>query len=203
MHTMGITSIKSEDGLFLLQAPSHLLLNNKDIGLSRMADKQGTRSNEQAVSTLSGIEPTSDPRASRRLLKQHTGALTCAVFSSFFLVLTVAYASGWIRVSQYRSIGYSRTYTILILRVLSELTTIALGLTVALTIERLQWHNIIRQKGQPYLSFLGLSPGTGPLGLAKLTFGRGSLSTPWRWWSMYRLALLAILPVLNVIIFGE
>ena len=168
-----------------------------------MADKQGARSGERAVSTLSGIEPAPASRTFRWLLKQYTGALTCAVLSFLFLVLTVAYASRWIEVSQYRSIGSSRTYTILILRVLSELTTIALGLTVALTIERLQWHNIVRQKGQPYLSYLGLSPGTGFLGLAKLSFGRGSLTAPWRWWSMYRLALLAVLPVLNIIIFGK
>ena len=168
-----------------------------------MADKQSVRTGEQATSTLSGIEPASVPRTSRRSLKQHIGALTCAALSLLLLVLTVAYASRWIGVSQYRSIGYSRTYTILILRVLSELTTIALGLTVALTIERLQWHNIVRQKGQPYLSYLGLSPGTGFLGLAKLSFGRGPLVAPWRWWSIYRLALLSVLPVLNVIIFGE
>lgn len=168
-----------------------------------MADKQGAHSGERAASISSGIEPASASRNFRWLLKQHTGALVCAVLSLLFLVLTVAYASRWIGVSQYRSIGSSRTYTILILRVLSELTTITLGLTVAFTIERLQWHNIVRQKGQPYLSYLGLSPGTGFLGLAKLSFGRGPLTAAWRWWGAYRLALLAVLPVLNIVIFGE
>lgn len=168
-----------------------------------MADKRDVYSSEEAISISSEIEPASAPRTFRWSLKQHTGALVCAVLSLLFLVLTVAYASRWIGVSQYRSIGSSRTYTILILRVLSELTTIALGLTVAFTIERLQWHNIVRRKGQPFLSYLSLSQGTGFLGLAKLSFGRGSLTAAWRWWGVYRLALLAVLPVLNVVIFGE
>lgn len=136
-------------------------------------------------------------------LKHYVGAWLSAILSLLLLILTIAYASRWIGVSRYQSLGSSRSHTILILRILSELTTTALGLTLAFTIERVQWRLIIRECGQPFLSFLGLSPGTGIFGLLRLSGRRGPFMASWRWLSISRLALLAVLPILNVVIFGK
>jgi hypothetical protein len=143
------------------------------------------------------------PVESNLKFKHYAGAWLSVILSLFLLILTIAYASRWIGVSQYRSLGSSRSHTILILRILSELTTTALGLTLAFTIERVQWRLIIRERGQPFLSFLGLSPGTGVFGLVRLLGRRGPIMASWRWWSISRLALMAVLPVLNVVIFGK
>jgi hypothetical protein len=168
-----------------------------------MSERTNKPTIESAVTLLNGNESKSIPVRPQSKLKQHAGAWVSAVLSLLLLILTIAYASRCLGVSQYQSIGSSRSRTILVLRVLSELTTTLLGLTLALTIERVQWHQIVRERGQPFLSFLGLAPGTGIFGLAKLLFVKGPCMASWRWWSVSRLILLAILPILNVVIFGK
>jgi hypothetical protein len=137
------------------------------------------------------------------IIKKHATEWVSAGLSLLLLVLTIAYASRCIDASRYQSIGPSRSRTILVLRVLSELTTIMLGLTIAITMERVQWHQIVRERGQPFLSFLGLAPGTSIFGLAQLLFVKGPCMASWRFWSFSRLILLAIVPILNVVIFGK
>jgi hypothetical protein len=174
----------------------------KDLPSKFKMSEQSTKPTiEPAVTLGNGNESTSISVRPQSKLKQHAGEWVSAVLSLLLLILTIAYASRCIGVSQYQSIGSSRSRTILVLRVLSELTTTMLGLTLALTMERMQWHQIVRERGQPFLSFLGLAPGTSMFGLAKLSFVEGPCMASWRWWSVSRLILLAILPILNVVIF--
>lgn len=168
-----------------------------------MQEKQNAVADERAIPSPIPTENSPAPAGHSKTFKLYAGACLSAILSLLLLILTIAYASGWIGISGYRSLGSSRSRTILVLRILSELTTMALGITTALTIDRVQWRLFIREKGQPFLSFLGLSPGTGPLGLTQLSTRRGPLFASWRLWSISRLALLAVLPVLNVVNFGK
>lgn len=159
------------------------------------------------IATERGSPPSSativSPSPTKSNTKNYIGASSSAVCSFLLLALTIAYASRRFGVSQYQVLGSSRGRIILILRILSELTTTMLGLTLALTIEKIQWRLIIREKGQHFLSFLALAPGTGIFGLGQLLFAKGRYLSSWRWWSFLRLALIAVLPVLNVVIFGQ
>ena len=113
-----------------------------------MSERTNKPTIESAVTLLNGNESKSIPVRPQSKLKQHAGAWVSAVLSLLLLILTIAYACRCLGVSQYQSIASSRSRTILVLRVLSELTTTLLGLTLALTIERVQWHQIVRERGQ-------------------------------------------------------
>lgn len=91
--------------------------------------------------------------------RQYGLAWLMASLSLVLLILTVAYASRSLTLSSYRYVRSSGGHIILVLRVLSELTSILLGLTLTFTMERVQWRLIIRKNGQRCLSFLSLAPG--------------------------------------------
>jgi hypothetical protein len=198
---LSVAHISKNQYLLLIDSPVQKHLPKKSIKMTEQFTKPAVE--PTTVALLDKNLPTPVPRRSRSKLRQHAGEWVSAVLSLLLLILTIAYASRCIGVSRYQSIGSSRSRTILVLRVLSELTTTMLGLTLALTMERVQWHQILRERGQSFLSFLGLAPGTSILGLAQLLFVKGPCMASWRWWSLSRLTLIAILPILNVVIFGK
>ena len=122
-----------------------------------------------------------------------------AMITLVLFILTVNYAMtaglgngiGWLQSSQSRSI--------LLLRVLSEATTLFLTLLVSTSYERLQWMLVSRSRGLSLPTLLSLEAGTGVLGLLHLSLLRG-----FQWWTrcsgILRLFIKLLIPVLAVVI---
>lgn len=135
--------------------------------------------------------------------KQHSMAWLSNLLGIVLVILTTMYASGSYSMAVFRRVRTSSANTILVLRVLTELTSILLSINLALTLENIKWRLVTRIKGQKLPDFLSLVPGTSVIGLSQLALSEGSAWSSWRFWSLGRLALLALLPILNVIIFSK
>ena len=122
-----------------------------------------------------------------------------ALITVVLFLLTVYYAmtatlgrgAAWLQTSQSRAL--------LLLRVLSEATSIFLTLLIASSLERLQWMLISRKKGLNLPTLFSLEAGTGVLGLLQLLvlkgFGLWTRSS-----SLMRLSFKLVVPVLAVLI---
>jgi hypothetical protein len=135
--------------------------------------------------------------------KQHGIAWLSNLLGLVLITLTTMYASGSYSMAAFRRVRTSSANTILVLRVLTEMTSILLSINLALTLENIKWRLVTRVKGQRLPDFLSLVPGTSILGLTQLALSKGSAWSSWRFWSLGRLALLVLLPILNVIIFSK
>ncbi|PVH87145.1 hypothetical protein DL98DRAFT_581868 [Cadophora sp. DSE1049] len=135
--------------------------------------------------------------------RQNALAWLSSFVSLLLLVLIVMYALRSYSMSNYQSVRSSSSRTILVLRVLSELTSILMVIMLALTMENVKWRFITRKQGQQLKNFLTLVAGTSMLGLLQLLFGKGLLFSSWRFSSLLRLVLIALPPVLNVVLFSN
>ena len=142
------------------------------------------------------------PPAKRILFKpisQLPLSWTGALITIVLFALTVSYAmtahlgkpAPWLQSSQ--------SHTILLLRILSEATSIGLAMLIGSALERLQWMLISRSRGLSFPILLSLESRTGVQGLLKLLFLHGfALRT--RLSSLMRLFLQLVVPVLSVLI---
>ncbi|KAF1848659.1 uncharacterized protein K460DRAFT_403936 [Cucurbitaria berberidis CBS 394.84] len=121
--------------------------------------------------------------------------------------MTVSYALGSTRLSRSKIVYASQARTILILRVFSEAAGLFLAGTVHSTFDLVQWVLISRPEGIGFPQFLALQPGTGPLGLLVLAFGRGLPPSEWpmkpRLMSLLRLVSEISIPLLGVLIMSN
>ena len=118
------------------------------------------------------------------------GAVALFVLTTqYAMTATLGRGASWSHMTQSRAI--------LLLRVLSEATSLFLGATIVSSLERLQWMLTSRFKGLSLPSIVALQSGTGVRGMLALTIGFG-----WgtRLFSVIRLCLKLIVPVLAVLI---
>ena len=122
-----------------------------------------------------------------------------------FYLLTVLYASQSTLLSQIRFVGSSPSYTILVLRVLSEIASLLLATTIAAVFQRLQSMLVSRSShgGMRLTDYLGLEAGTGVLGLLSMALGTGVSKMTTRVWGTIRLVSIIIVPLLNILIMGK
>jgi len=135
--------------------------------------------------------------------KQNAMAWLANLFGILLITLTILYAGGSYSMANFNAIRSSSANTILVLRVLTEITSILLTLNLNFALENIKWRLVTRTKGLKLPDFLCLVPGTSLLGLSQLLFSKGSTWASWRFWSLGRLVFLALLPILNVIIFSK
>ncbi len=121
--------------------------------------------------------------------------LTIALF-----LLTVVYALGNTEVLDIPSIRLSTSLTILVLRVLSEVTGLCMISLIDGSLERLQWMLAARETGIALPGFMALFVGTGKLGMLNLLF-RGFRGG--RRWSLLRLLLVLGVPAMGIIILSR
>jgi hypothetical protein len=123
-----------------------------------------------------------------------TWLLTLPTIALFTLTVYIAFGNtGLLQSSSVRS---SIRQTILVLRVLSELTALCMASLIDGSLERLQWMLTARTKGFLLPGFLSLGSGTGKLGMLNLLhrdFRGGGR------WSLLRLILALGVPALSVI----
>jgi hypothetical protein len=127
-----------------------------------------------------------------------TWLLALATITSF--ILTVLYAFGNTGILNLPSIRLSISFTVLVLRVLSEVTGLFMVSLIDACLERLQWMLAARDTGFPLPGFLALGSGTGKLGMLNLLL-RGFRGG--RRWSLIRLILAFGVPVLGVVILSR
>ncbi len=103
-------------------------------------------------------------------------------------------------------VNQSRSYSILVLRALSELAGVSLAATVATTLERIKWM-LIWQSGEggktQFIEFLALQEQTTILGLFSLAAGLAVPSLRARLWSVVRLATMVFIPIVGILIMSE
>lgn len=114
--------------------------------------------------------------------------------------LTVVYALGNTKVLDFPSIRLSISFTILVLRVLSEVTSLCMVSLIDSSLERLQWMLAARDEGFALPGFLALAPGTGKLGMLNLLL-RGFRGG--RRWSLLRLVLVLGVPAIDIVILSR
>ena len=138
------------------------------------------------------------------LAKQTILAWVSALLSLFFFTLTVSYAAEKTKLSRLEFVRSSRSNTLLILHVLSEVASVFLDITIYSTFEVVQWVLISRPGGIRLAQFLALQSSTGPLGLISLVMGKGLPSKQWpvkpRVMALLRLVARLTVPVLAVLI---
>lgn len=123
-----------------------------------------------------------------------------AFITTALFTLTVLYAFGNTDVLKVRSIRLSISLTILVLRVLSEVTGLCMVSLIDGSLERLQWMLAARATGFALPGFLALGSGTGKLGMLNLLF-RGFRGA--RLWSLLRLILVFGVPIIGVLILSR
>jgi len=137
--------------------------------------------------------------AGRQLL-----AYTSAVLTTVFLILTAVYGSQTTAVSHVRFLYNSSSHAIFVLSVLSGLTGLFLGTTIASAFEKVQWVLVSRKDGLQLSKYLSLQAGTGVMGLLILTVGGGhSILSSTRLWSATRLASIILVPAIGVLIMSK
>ncbi|KAL2070992.1 hypothetical protein VTL71DRAFT_14018 [Oculimacula yallundae] len=134
-------------------------------------------------------------------LKLHATAWLSNLLGLALFTLTIAYACGSYSMTGFRRVRTSLSKTILVLRVLSELTSILLTITLGLTLENIKWRLVTLFKDLSLPNLLSLVPGTSVVGLIQLVLSKGPAWSSWHFWSFGRLFLLALIPILNIIIF--
>ncbi|ORY16003.1 hypothetical protein BCR34DRAFT_598035 [Clohesyomyces aquaticus] len=154
--------------------------------------------------------PKSIPYKDGRVLglaKQTNLAWISAILAVTFFTLTVSYATEKSRFTSVKFVHSSRSNSILVLRVLSEITSVFLGATIHSTFEVVQWVLISRPDGIRLPQFLSLQSSTGPLGLLVLALGRGLPYSQWsikpRLMSLLRLLAEIAIPVIAVLIMSN
>ncbi|KAF2272163.1 uncharacterized protein EI97DRAFT_462174 [Westerdykella ornata] len=138
------------------------------------------------------------------LARQTILAWTSAFLAVSFFALTVLYAAGRSKISQLEFVRYSRSNTILILRILSEAAALFLASTIHATFDVVQWVLISHPDGMRLPDFLALQSSTGPLGLILLASGHGLPPEQWplkpRMLSLIRLLAELTVPVVGVLV---
>ena len=159
--------------------------------------------------TLHQQNPTMDEKPHRSMRCWDGSLFTVwlsAICALALLILTSIYAGNSSLLAGHRSIGRSPSNVLLVLRVLSELAGVMLATTIAGTIEVVQWTLISRhggKKGTSFTDYLVMHAGTGVPGLLRLAFGHGVPKVSSRFWSIARLAGIAMVPLLNVVIMSK
>lgn len=125
---------------------------------------------------------------------------------SFFLI-TISYATEKSRISELKSVRESRSRTIFVLRILSEIAGVFMAATMHSTFEVVQWVLVSRAEGIKFPQLLALQSSTGLLGLLVLALGRElpirELPLTPRIMSLMRLISETSVPVLGVLIMSE
>ncbi|KAF2478336.1 uncharacterized protein BDR25DRAFT_348589 [Lindgomyces ingoldianus] len=161
------------------------------------------RHKRQRPSWLPNWVPYKDGRI-LGLARQTNLAWISAILALSFFSMTVSYATEKSKFTSVKFVHSSRSNTILVLRVLSEITSVFLGATIYSTFEVVQWLLISRPDGIRFPQFLALQSSTSQLGLICLVFGRGLPANQWpmkpRVMSLIRLVAEVSIPVIAVLI---
>ncbi|KAF2115423.1 hypothetical protein BDV96DRAFT_646421 [Lophiotrema nucula] len=141
------------------------------------------------------------------LARQTILAWSSTVLALSFFLMTVAYAAEKSKFSKVKFVHASRSNTILVLRILSEIAGVFLAGSIYSTFEVVQWVLISRPEGIRLPQFLALQSSTGPLGLLVLALGKGLPASQWpmmpRYMSLLRLMGEFAVPVLGVLIMSN
>ena len=137
-----------------------------------------------------------------KTIRQASFIWLIASITLIFFVITAEYALtsnlgkgiAWVHSSPSR--------TILLLRLISEVTSICLCLLISSVLDRLQWVLITRKGGLDVPTLLCLEAGTGVLGLVQLAI-LGGFQFVTRVSSAVRLLLKLIIPALSVLIMSQ
>jgi hypothetical protein len=120
------------------------------------------------------------------------------------VALTCLEASGSIVTRYLAVVNQSRSYSIFLLRALSELAGLSLAASLSATLERLNWALVCRQRasgqGSQFTKFLALQNGTGIAGLFVLGFGRSVGGIGARALALLRLVVLLFVPLIGILV---
>jgi hypothetical protein len=135
----------------------------------------------------------------------HAWWLLC--LTAALIVLTCLEASGSIVTRYLTLINQSRSYSIFLLRALSELAGLALAATLFATLERLSWALLCRnhsdEPGARFADFLALQNGTGAPGLLILALGRSVGAAPTKLLALLRLMVMIFIPLIGILAMGR
>jgi len=133
----------------------------------------------------------------------------CLILTILFFILTIVYASWPTFLTRPRAIRASSSYTILVLRTLSQIVDALLGICLVMALEKMQWYYIARgnpgdqrddQSGETFALISAIAPSTGVVGilqtLCRTTVKLGAVKL----WSLARLGFLALLFALGLLI---
>lgn len=141
------------------------------------------------------------------LARQTILAWSSTILATAFFLMTVAYATEKSRFTAAKFVHSSRSNTIMVLRVLSEIAGVFLAGSVYSTFEVVQWVLISRPDGIRLPQFLALQSSTGPLGLLMIALGRGLPASQWpmkpRLMSLLRLLAQVAIPLTGVLVMSE
>ena len=124
-----------------------------------------------------------------------------AVLTLVSLAVTALYATQ--RIGKLKFVTASSSTTILVLRVLSELTGVLLATSIALAFEKVQWLLTVRARGVPLKEYVALQAGTSVCGSLLLAARRSVPKANTRTWSVLRLLGVGIIPAMGILIMSE
>jgi hypothetical protein len=122
------------------------------------------------------------------------------------VILTCLQARGSILTRNIETVNQSRSYSLLILRTVSELAGLSLSATVSSTLERIKWALVCRKHQDSrtgFVDFLVLDAGTGVWSLLSLLMRRTSTTVRTRFYSAARLLFMVVVPLVGILIMSK